>query len=63
VSWFEIYNESIQDLFISNTRERENDFMIKDKGKGLVVDGLNTYQVSSPEEVFELINKYILYFL
>ena len=58
VSWFEIYNEAITDLFGYHPPPHA-DLKIKDdpKNKSFVIQGLTVLHVSSPEEVFELINK------
>lgn len=65
MSWYEIFNEAIHDLFMSESERegREGGLTIRDKGKGLTVEGLNSLLVSSPEEVFELINKYASFLL
>ena len=63
VSWYEIHGESVQDLFVASSSSSSDGgdelrVVDKGKGKGLAVDGLTALQISSPEEAFELINKY-----
>lgn len=61
VSWYEIHNETIQDLFVPGPPGSKEGLRVKDDRRGrFVVEGLTTLDVNSSEQVFELINKYVL---
>ena len=54
VSYFQIYNENIYDLL---TSDKQNLQIREDKKRGVFVEGLSEYDVSSCEEIFEILQK------
>ena len=55
VNYFEIYNESLNDL-LSQSPSADSNLKIREQKDGsLLVVGANTVPVSCPEDIFELL--------